>query len=313
MGLKFGLEDFLIDREIEKARASKKRTVTLLDGYEIDELDLLSLCENGSMDGARLIVLDNAQKVKIDKAFKAYVEGHTPGDTSTVLVVAIRAEKLPQAWSQISQMKGVHTWEARKFKAWEKDKIHEWVRTEAARLDASIEGAVIDLLLLAVGVDLYRLSNELRKLALLAGTRGAITKEHLKLVVSASPTATQFQVAEFAIAKDERQAMNSLSRLFVNMGDEALVPVVNALMKQIERALIVRKLLDRGVSEDDVAASVGMKPWPFKNNLLPHVQKHSARDLVRHMGRLCKLDGDVKGAARSKRTLVELAVLAIAR
>ena len=106
--------------------------------------------------------------------------------------------------------------------------------------------------------------------------------------------------------------MNSLSVLYKNQGDEALIPVVYALMRQVEKTLIARRLLDKGTSEADVAVALGVKPWILQKSILPQARQHGAKDLVRHMGRLCKLDVDVKGPARSKRTLVELAVLAIA-
>ncbi len=91
------------------------------------------------------------------------------------------------------------------------------------------------------------------------------------------------------------------------------MPTTNALMKQVERALVVRCQLDRGVDPDLVAASVGLdaKKFPYKQ-LAEAAKKHASRDLLRHMSRLCKLDVDVKGAASSKRTLVELAILAVA-
>jgi FMN phosphatase YigB (HAD superfamily) len=68
-----------------------------------------------------------------------------------------------------------------------------------------------------------------------------------------------------------------------------------------------------GDTEEDIAGALGMHPWRCKTFFMPLVQRHKMRDLVSHMTRLRKLDADVKGAARSKRTLVELAVLAIAQ
>jgi DNA polymerase-3 subunit delta len=305
----FGGEDFFLDRDIEKALQAK-RSVLRLDGEDgLTDEQLVTFCERYS-ETPHMIIVDNAHKVKGDKALRAFIEAKDIADTSLVLVVIIRSEKLPEIWSLASSKgKGV---ERKKPKPWETDSYTDFIRLEATRLRVVISGDVSALLLQYVGPDFYRLANELRKLAIYVGQAGTITKEHVSLVTTRTPKAEPYQVAEAVLAKDSRLAMNLFSVLYMNSGDDANIPVVRALMKQIEKTATIRSLLDRGVSEEDIAVLLGMKPWPFKNVAAPLARKHDLRALVRHMGRLCKLDADVKGPARSKRTLVELAILGIA-
>jgi DNA polymerase III delta subunit len=56
-----------------------------------------------------------------------------------------------------------------------------------------------------------------------------------------------------------------------------------------------------------------MNPWRCKTQFLPYASKHSLPDLLGHMGRLCELDRYVKSGARSKRTKIELTVLAMVK
>lgn len=307
----YGAEDFLLDREIERARNWPKRDVQLIDGEDITELELISRIEAASYEGPRTIILDNAQKVKLSKAMKGFLDERSKTDTTTILFAIVRAEKLPAGWAQVGE-KGESS-EAKKFKPWQVSDITRWIDTEAANQNVRLGPDVSAMLLRWVDVDLYRLSNEIRKLAMFVGVGATVTKEHLELVVSKSPSASQFDVAEAAIAKKPQVAINTFSILYKNEGAECLVPTTNALMKQVERALIVRRSIDQGVDAEIVAASVGLdaKKFPYKQ-LAESARKHTSRDLVRHMSRLCKLDVDVKGAASSKRTLVELTVLAIA-
>jgi DNA polymerase-3 subunit delta len=307
----YGPEDFLLDREIERARNWPKRDCQLVDGEDIKELELISRIEAASYEGPRTIVLDNAQKVKLTKVWKAFLEERSKTDTSTVLFAIVRSEKLPAAWAQVGE-KG-ETSEARGFKPWQVDDITRWMDGEASHYGVKLGSEVAPTLLRWVDVDLYRLSSEIRKLATFVGPGGTVAKQHLELIVSKTPSATQFQVAEATIAKKPQVAINTFSILYKNEGPECLVLTTSALMKQVERALIVRTSIDRGVDAEIVAASVGLdaKKFPYRQ-LAEAAQKHTARSLVRHMSRLCKLDVDVKGAAVSKRTLVELAVLAIA-
>jgi DNA polymerase III delta subunit len=118
-------------------------------------------------------------------------------------------------------------------------------------------------------------------------------------------------VAEAAIEKNTKKAMNLLSVLYRNQGEEVNVPLTYALMKQVEKLVVARRMLDQRASEEDIAGALGMHPWRFKNHFLPLVRRHEMVKLIGHMSRLCKLDADVKSSARSKRTHVELAVLSI--
>lgn len=308
----FGGENLLLDRDIERARAWSGREVTILDAIGLTDVELVSLLETSSADGSpRTIVLDEAQKLKGDKVLRSYIDNKTVADLSTVLVAVVRSEKLPEVWaSAVSKGKG---YEHKKLKTWDAGKeFVKWVGREALRVGLCLDNGIDQFIYNYVGPDLYRLASELQKLSLIVPRNAKVTKEHLALVTSPSPQSDPFQVAEAAISKDPKAAMNALSILVKNTGDDSLVPIVYALMKQVEKTLLIRRMIDKGLPESEMASSVGMKEWPFTNFALPVAKKHSSTTLAAHMGRLCKLDADVKGSARSKRTLVELAVLAIA-
>jgi hypothetical protein len=115
------------------------------------------------------------------------------------------------------------------------------------------------------------------------------------------------------LRKEVKKALSLFTVLYRNSGDECLIPVVRAVMKQVEKTTIIRNLQDRGVAESDIAGLVGMKDWPYKNVAAPVARKHDLKSLVGYMGRLSRLDADVKGPSRSKRTMVELAMLSIAQ
>ena len=306
----FGSENFFLDRDIERARHWANRKPELHDGTTLTDYKLVSLCEERA-EVPRTIIVDDAQKIKGDKSLREFFELKAKTDLSVVLVGIIRGEKLPELWSSLGPKAKVY--ERKKLKTWDtNNEVLKWLAEEAARVGVTFEKDMDKLFYQSVGGDLYRLASELRKLAILVDPKEKVTKKHLLLVTSPSPTTDPFQVAEASISKDPKRAMNALSVLYKNEGDDAFVPVVHALMKQVEKTLIIRRLLDKGVAEDEIASAVGMKPWPFKNFALPVARKHDSGNLVRQMERLCKLDVDVKGPARSKRTLIELAVLALA-
>jgi len=308
----FGGEDFLLDRDIARARTWKDRQVIMVSGEDVDEREFVGICETGNLDGAlRVVILDDAQKLKGDKALKKYIEGRSENDGGPVVVAVVRSDKCPSIWNEAAK-KGKLV-EHKKLKTWDSNnEVVKWVENEARRLGLLLDKGVSDILFQYVGPNLYRLANELTKLFVLVGPNGKVGVEQVVLVIAKSQTAEPFQIAEAAFSKDSRKAMNTLSTVYKNMGDDAHVPITFSLIRQAEKFVLARSLLDGKASEDDIAVALGMNPWRCKNQFLPLVQRHQMPDLIRLMGRLCKLDVDVKSSARSKRTLVELAVMSIA-
>jgi DNA polymerase-3 subunit delta len=307
----FGAEGYFLDQDLERALSWKDRHIVRLSGEDVDERELVGICETGSADGRkRVVVLDDAEKVKAGKALNIYVRDREAEDDSTVLVAIVRSEKCPAVWSEAAK-KG-RLIEHKKLKTFESNnEVVKWVEGEARRLGLVLDEGISLLLYQLVGVNIYRLANEIRKLSVLLGKGGKVGTEQVKLVISPSPTAEPYQVAEATLAKESRRAMNLLSTLYRTSGDEAHVPVTVSLIRQIEKVVLARSLIDRGASEEDIATALEMHPWRCKTQFLPMVQKHRMADLVGHMRHLRALDENVKGSARSKRTLVELAVLRI--
>jgi len=310
----YGAEDFFLDRAIERAKQWEGRRVTVLDGEEDSERDIVAACVMPYVDdepgSKRVIIVDNAGKLKGDRGLRSYIDSKDRLDDTAILVAIVRSEKLSEVW-QTAASKG-QSFEHKKLLTWDnKNQVVDWIGKEAAACGITLGADLSKTLYNGVGNDLYRLASEIRKIALLVGDGGKPTLKDLQLVVTASPSAEPWQVAEAAVAKDSRRAMRLVSTVYKNMGDEAHVPVVNALMRQIEKLVVARQMLDRGASEEEIAAGADMTRGRLFY-FLPMVRKHDLRTLVGHMVRLCKLDVNVKGAANSKRTLVELAVLAIA-
>ncbi len=172
---------------------------------------MISRIESAGLDGPKTLILDNAQKVKLSKAMKAFLDERGT-DTTTILFAVVRSEKLPAGWSQVGEKGEVS--EAKKFKPWMVDDITRWIENEASTHNVKLGPEVASTLLRWVDVDLYRLANEVRKLATFVGPNGTVTKQHLDLVTSKTPGATQFQVAEAAGAKKPQVSIYTFSIIY---------------------------------------------------------------------------------------------------
>lgn len=295
-----------------KARSWAGRQVVTLSGEGLADYELVEVCREGTFDESlRVVILDEANKVKGDKALKAYIADKDEHDIQCILVAIVRSDKLPEVWAQAGKKGRVI--ERPKLKTWDRNnEVVKWVGEEAKRLGIRLGKGVDETLYSLVGHDLGHLASEIQKLELLIGRGNEATLDHLRLVLAPSPTAEAWQVAEAVADKDIRRAMNLLSTLYKGEGDKANIPIVYALMKQVEKLVLARHMLDAKMSNEDMAGALGMHPFRFKNTLLPMVRKHVMPDLIKHMRKLALLDAGVKSSACSKRTLIELAVLSIA-
>jgi DNA polymerase-3 subunit delta len=307
----YGAEGYFLDQDLALARSWPDRYIVLLDGEDVSPSELVSICESNTFDGSdRLVILDNAHKVKGDKVLKAYVDEKDPADVSVILVAICRSDTLPDIWAAAAK-KG-RLVEHKKLKTWDNNnEVIKWIPSEAKRRGITLDKDVPEMLYKFVGNDLHKIANELQKLAIFVGKGGKATVAQLKVVAVPVLPADPYQVVEAALRKDRGAAMNALSFLYRSMGDEANVILTVSLMRQIEKLVIARQLFDKKMPEDEIASAIEMHAYRFRNFFLPVIKQHSLASLLQHMERLCRLESDVKGAAKSKRTLVELAVLSI--
>jgi len=315
----YGEEDYYLDQDMGLARTWGGRVATVIDASteSLDDNDLVKILETPNLeDLPRTVIVDEAQKVKESKGknkpLRDYIEGKSSSDLRVVLVAIIRSAKLPELWSLAAEKGKLR--ERQKLKTYENNNevIKDFIPKHAISLGLTLDTGVDKLLFQATGGNLYAVRNELRKLHLLVGNSGKVTTKHVALVTSSTSKAEPWDVASAAFAKNTREAMNSLSRVYKSMGEEASVPVVYGLMRELQKVIVAKHLLSADMSIKDIANVLSVPYIWCRDTLLINVRKHDDKTLAGHMSRLCKLDVDVKGSSRSKRTLVELAVLSIA-
>lgn len=307
----FGDEDHLINQALFELKSNKTREIVFFDGDGLDAYDVVDLCETRTGYN-RAAIIDNAQKVtKNADVLLRFIEGRDPEDKSVFLMVVVRGTALKGAWVKAASERG-RTVSYLKPKPWETEKQIARIQEEAKRAKVRLGKEVPELLLKVLGYDLALIANELGKASYLVGDQKVVGRDDiLALIPHVFPT-QPWEVAEAAASKRPKQALNLLGFVYRNLGDGASIPVAYALMRLVEKLLVARNLSDRGASTKEVADRLGMHEYAYKMNLLPLVRRHEVPRLADQMRTLCRLDSVIKGAASSKRTHVELAVLALA-
>lgn len=308
----YGEERYLLDRELRRALKWPDRLIMYLNGEKASEDAIVSALDDRPLldDAGIAVVVDNAEQVKLGAALEGYVdqmgEEH---DGSAILVAICRTGRLAKGWTQLGK-KG-RLVEHPRFKPWEKDKIKERMVKETSLLGLTLADGAFDVLFRVHGEQCDCIVNEIRKAALLLAKGEVVTSDLVLSLCARRVAVAPWDVAEAAFAKDVKRAMQTISMLYQDKGDEVLVPIVASLIKQLEQTVVMRSLLDRQQSAEAIAAALKLHPYRVQKELIV-VQKHTTVQLINQMKNLCELEAQVKGAAPSKRTLVELAVLSLA-
>lgn len=311
----FGEEEFFLDRDSRSFRAqSTDRMIYEFDGRELEDYQLVSIAETRTMDNRpRLILIDHAEKLKPEKALKAYIEGIDPKDLSVVLVLLIRTPKCPMFWTKLKETKKAYVKEYPKLKTYDNNnQVVEFIGEELKKAGVRFETKTIEAVYNLTGPDLYRLQSEIQKFALLVGKGNMLTMQHVGSILTIGSNADVWQVVDAASNKETKKALNLLSQLYKYSADDPSIGLAYALMKQVERLFVACSLRKKGAPPDEVAGRLGMHPWRCRTFFMPMAEKHTVEGLGSMMQKLCKLDVEIKRTTHSKRTLLELAVLNLA-
>lgn len=308
----YGDEDYLLDRERRRALKWPNRSVITLDGLEVNEVTVVEALGESVTDedsDGTVVVLDNAEKVKVTTALIAYVTERDSRDRSSLLVAICRGAQLPKGWAEVAKQ-GRATAHL-KLKPWERDKIKERVLGESKALGLRLEEGAFDVLYLLHGEQTGSILNEIRKAAYLVEKGAPITQDAILAVCGRRHAAAPWSVSEAAFSKDPKRALRAIALLVQERGDEVLVPIAAALMRQLETFLILRQMLDQQATPEAMGVALGLHPYRVQKDL-PAVKKHTLPQLLIQMKNLCDLEVHLKGPATAKRTRVELAVLSLA-
>jgi DNA polymerase-3 subunit delta len=124
----------------------------------------------------------------------------------------------------------------REVEAW----LGERVRELSLRMPGDVQAVFLD----RVGNDSMRLLSEMEKLALLAGKDGAVGREHVDAITSASSESLAWDLADAAGHRDLSRSLQVLNRLLFQR--ESPIGLVIGLHKRIEDLILYREAIDRG-------------------------------------------------------------------
>lgn len=276
--LLYGEETFLLERSLalllEKAfdPSLKDFNFNLFYGNESKGVDIVDAAQTLPMFAERRAVLVkraeglNAAACEVIMPYLL-----NPAATTCLIFVAAKIDLRKKFFIELKK-RG----ELVEHKRLYDNKIGGFIQNEALRHGKPIDAAARDMLAFCVGNNLQELSSQLEKLAIFAGNRARISMEDVLQVASSSKAFTVFELARYLGMKELKPALASLTTMFRHGDDVPMM--IGALVQHFRKIWRIRELLDRKVSQGEIAKEVGIAPY-FVGEMIEQARKFTIPEL----------------------------------
>ena len=285
-----------VDRAVARLRTRfEADAVELLDASETTGDDAVAACNVLGLFGAgtRLVIVDGVEAWKSPdvKAVGAYLKSPAPG--TTLALVAGELKKDAPVAKAVAAAGEVLVWDvtARALPRWVADQF----KLHAAKAEPEACRLLVEL----VGGDLYELSGEVEKLATWAA--GAeVTQADVEALVPPRAESPPWNLTDAWGARDVGGVLREAEKMLDRTGDpvsRTIPRLVGSLTRHVERARAAQRLDEEGLSPQEAASRLGLKPFPAQK-LFGQVRNFSGVELDDALIRLAELDHALKGGSR---------------
>jgi DNA polymerase III subunit delta len=241
--------------------------------------------------GTRYLLADSVQSWKAGdlEPLERAIADMSP---DTVLVLIARGKVQARLAKAVQKAGGeVRAYEAPK--PWE---MHKWVIARAKDEGLTLDSEAAKTLVSAVGTGQQRLAREVEKLALAAHPGTTLGAEEVGELAPAESTRSGYDVADALVAGDGRAALAISERLleYDEHGSKLMYSITRRL-REVHRAA---SLLEQGVPEQKVAASLGGPPWAAKK-VIARAKGADRQALERALRTFAELEVDLRGGGTS--------------
>lgn len=177
-----------------------------------------------------------------------------------------------------------------KFELLGGQKLKNWAKKEFEIYGKKVSPEIIDILVVSVGNDLWRLSNEIRKLASFK-KEGAIKKEDINTLVRTKVETDIFETIDAIAQKNKKKAIELLHK-HLEKGDSPLY-LIAMINFQFRNLLIVKDFIEKHNSYNIILKKSGLHPFVVKKSYYQS-QKFSFEELKKIYRKIFQVDLEIK-------------------
>lgn len=301
-------------REFEKKHGGDTN-IALLDGKTTTASEIMQICGSLPFLGEKrlTIVKDFLRDAKDE-------ERHALADDLEKIpdfCVLIFSESEAPDKRLVLYKKLLKLGEAMEFTAPAGSKLTAWIEKTVEKLGGTISREAVLLLTQHHASDLYRLENNIAKLAGYADNR-EITKADIELLLDMRLETSIFRLTDSIGQKNSAAALQTLHHL-IDSGEE-LHGILSMIMRQFRIIAGIGSLLQEGASREAMISKLKVHPFVVSNTI-PQAKNFSPEQLARAYDLLVDIDTKLKsggikiltGDSREFVLAMDRLVLALAR
>ncbi len=307
-----GTENYFIDKAIQlidkhclpEEEKSFNQTILYGESNKLNEV-IESAKRYPMMSEYHLVIVKDAKKILQSKNGKeielliSYLENPL---SSTILVLGHlngkmdARSKLFKALAKHSTMKSdaMRDYEVKSF-------VDYWLKKEAKNMDSN----AIDLLVDYVGLDLYAIENELKKLYTAKGEK-IITIKDVDEIVGFNRQYSVFELQKALGTKNFNKSIQIAHHMGNNAKSAAdFIPSIGALNGYFEKVLKAQDLLRDQKNSSDIAKQIGVNPY-FVGDYVQAAKSYKQSQLKNAFEQILMADMKCKGMHRGNQTNTEV-------
>jgi len=169
-------------------------------------------------------------------------------------------------------------------------KLKNWIAEEFEKCGARIEPGVADAFAFFIGSDLWRMSNEIKKLSAYR-QKGIILKSDALLSSGGRDEADIFKTIDAIAVGDKKSAMR-LIHCHLEAGDHPL-KILTMISFQFRNLLSVKDLIEKGGHFELIAKKSGLHPYVARKSYF-QCQRFSLSELKKIYQKIFQADIDIK-------------------
>lgn len=313
MYLFYGLEQFLINKEIDKIK--KENSITDIDiiKYDLENTKLENIIEDAlsiSLFGNRKLIIVNNSYIFTGTTNKKLPEQNTLkleefikcNNCNNIIVFIILKEKLDERKKivKLIKEKGI----VKDFNL--SNNINKYIMEMFGEYKISNDN--IHLLIDRVGNNLEILKQEIDKIKVYKDDNYFITKEDIINLTTKNIETDFFKLIENIISKNKEKALESYFEI-IKYGEEP-IKILIVLANKFRLIYQAKNLYKQGYSEKDITSILGSNYYAIKK-CLENSRMYDDNILLKYILKLANLDIDIKSGKIDKNLGLELFIMEI--
>lgn len=309
----YGLEDYLINREIKKIINDNKIDELSVERYDLSITPLKQIIDSALttalFSNQKMIIVDNSyifssalKKTNMEhdlEALDTYIENV---NKDTILLFIVNSEKLDERKKQVKLLKS-------KAIVKEFNKENNLEKIVLSFFDNyKISNLSIKKFIDRVGTNLSLLENEANKLKLYKGEEKNITEEDIEEIINKNIDIDIFNLIDNIVLKNKVKAIESYNEM-IKYGEEP-IKILIMLANQFRLMYQCKLLYKKGYLEKDIASTLKIHPYRAKLSI-EKSKKFTEEDLIKYLDSLADLDSKIKQSEVDKNLFLELFILKI--